>query len=172
MDLEAASDSEADWPRDQTDTLAGALRVARADLVAHLGGAWRRFDFDLWPFEGRLPSEVVASTLWFESGEPTQVLLGIVESANFEPDIAVVAFPEFVMIDWRTRYLPSREQARIDISQPGSLVRLQGAVAEVALRRRKSFFWCRTCRTCNPPEDRSEPGICFGCSVQYFGAIP
>lgn len=162
--------TEGEPSADHLGVLADAVGVSRREFLAHLGGAWTTLDLGVWAHDQFDPADAPAG-LWFRSGEPIQVLLGLVGLSLSRARLAVVAFPDPVMNDWRMDYVPRREHARIDLSQPGCLATLQHAVTAVATRRRKGFFWCTICRTCNAPEDRFEAGVCHGCAQQYLGVV-
>jgi hypothetical protein len=62
-----------------------------------------------------------------------------------------------------------REFARDDVLfQPGLLA---DTVEEIARRSRKSFRWCRTCRTLNRPEHMEDRLECMGCAADYRGVV-
>jgi hypothetical protein len=129
--------------------LALLLQVPTRELIDTIGGRWFR------PRDYRVAD---TSRIWFLSGEPMQVTIGIGphDLVVGTPTLQWAITPSLVMEE-RTAQLP-RE--------------LSPEVAEAATRaqeiRRAQFTYCRTCRAFTPPEHGGS--TCHGC-MQTIGGV-
>ena len=148
--------------RENLQELAHALGVPEDDVLRALGGGWEPFELQA----GEWPATRWAGARWFVTGEPIQVLAGVTGSA------LVLARP---VLRWEGAWpvtahaTDEREFTRDDVLfQPGLLAE---TVEEIARRSRKSFRWCRTCRTLNRPEHMHDKTECMGCAAEYRSAV-
>lgn len=143
-----------DWgragdPTADEQALADLLRVGWPEVLRALGAGWRRED----TADGGLQ--------WFVSGEPAQLAVGV-DAAGF-----VLARP---LVDDGPRqdlWPPDGHRfTREDLRWFSSEVRHHAR--EIAVRRRRSFRWCGTCRRPAAPEsyDRAEE-MCTACLERY-----
>ena len=101
---------------------------------------------------------------WYVAGEPAQVMLGV----SREPAGQVlVARPSGVWRSWMLTYEPQLPTS----IYLGDVAALQSRLAEVATSRRRSFRWCRYCRTPAAPEHRTEVDVCSGCATDVQGVV-
>jgi hypothetical protein len=137
--------------------IAEVLDLTDDDVLCALGGGWR-------PAESPLLGLHAGG--WFVTGEPMQVLLGVGGSTLTlarmvlrwdGPGTATIAATG------------EREFAREDVLyQPELLVE---TIEEMAGKSRKTFRWCRTCRTVNRPEDMQDRLECMACASEYRGVV-
>lgn len=148
--------------RENLQALAQELALPEDDVLLALGGGWDPIELDL----GEWPATRWAGARWFGTGEPIQVLAGVSGSSlvlarpvlRWDGPCGVTAHPT-----------DEREFARDDVLfQPGLLA---DTVEEIARRSRKSFRWCRTCRTLNRSEHMSDRLECMGCASEYRGVV-
>ncbi|WP_369140947.1 hypothetical protein [Modestobacter versicolor] len=140
--------------------IAEALDVSEDDVLRALGGGWR-------------PVELAADTPgrrrpligWFVSGEPMQVLLRVAGSTFTVSRLD---------LRWdgpgTTSIHPTheREFAREDVEFQPSLV--AETVEDLAVRSRRTFRWCRTCRIVKRLEHMAARLECMACAADYRGA--
>lgn len=98
---------------------------------------------------------------WYVAGEPPQVLLGVDRAG--EP--LLVARPRVTWESWRPLLRPDAPH-RLDW-----LGDVAGVLRSVSLARRRTFRWCRYCRTLAAPEHRHEPDICSSCAEVVLGVV-
>ncbi|MGY1601653.1 hypothetical protein [Geodermatophilus sp. SYSU D00815] len=128
------------WGRDDDPTadeqaLADLLGVGHHDVVRALGRGWRR--------------EAVGADdglEWFVSGEPAQLALGVADS------LFVLARPRAGWGEEPQEVYPpdGGRLGRDDVLWFPEVV--AEAAEDIASRRRRSFRWCRTCRSAHAPE--------------------
>ena len=143
-----------DWGREGDPTtdeqaLADLMGVEYADVVRVLGTGWRR--------EDRGGEEQMA---WFVSGEPEQLAVGV------EGSLFVLARPLTEWGEARRDIYPEdgRRLSRDDLLWLPEVV--TEAAEAIAVRRRRSFRWCRTCRRVHPPEEfLSGASLCHPCAA-------
>lgn len=140
--------------------IALALELPEDDVLRALGGGWR-------PVELGLPGHVDLHwppATWFVAGKPMQVLLGVAG-----PTLTVAR----IVLRWdgpgtaSVNATEEREFAREDVLYQPELV--ASTVEDMALRSRRSFRWCRTCRTVNRPEHMDSRLECMRCASDYRG---
>ena len=140
--------------------IAELLDLPDDDVLRALGGGWS-------PIELGSPGHVDLHwppATWFVSGEPMQVLLGVAG-----PTLTLAR----VVLRWdgpataSVHATEEREFAREDVLHQPDLV--AGTVDEMALRSRRSFRWCRTCRTVNRPEHMHSRLLCMSCAADHHG---
>lgn len=72
---------------------------------------------------------------------------------------------------------PGPGELRYRIDDPTPISRevpdeeIRDAVQDHLRRRRRSFGWCRYCGERVAPEQRFEPGVCYGCASTWFGVV-
>lgn len=101
---------------------------------------------------------------WYIAGDPPQVMLGVSQE---EPDEVLVARPLGNWGSWTLSFEPEAPVA-VDAHDPGQLA---ARLAQVATSRRRSFRWCRYCRTQCAPEHRTEADVCSGCASVVQGVV-
>ena len=142
--------------------IAQSLLVSDDDVLRALGGGWR--PIALGSAEHPLLSS--HSGGWFVTGEPMQVLLGVAGSTlTLARPVLSWNEPATVWVDATAE----REFAREDVLyRPELLVEI---VEEMARKSRKTFRWCRICRTVNRPEYMNGRLECMACSSEYRGVM-
>ena len=150
---------ESDDGSDGTRDVAAMLRVPVDDVVRVLGGRWR----------SARPLAPESVEQWFLTGDPAQVAVG---TDGIDPTSFLLGRPA---PRWNSHQL----QWHFDVHRrfgPEDLHRdpdgLRQAAEQVALRRRRSFRWCSTCRELTPPEwFLSDDGYCMGCAAEHHHVL-
>lgn len=124
-------------------------------LYERAGRGWSRLTSD----DTGLP---LSDRNWYVAGEPPQVMLGVAKG----PEPVVVARPRGVWTSWRLALEPEQPHRPAHVPEE-----LSGLLAEVATSRRRSFRWCRYCRSLAAPEHRTEPDVCSGCAQIVQGVV-
>jgi hypothetical protein len=141
--------------------IADMLDVSDDDVLRALGGGWRPIELG----SGEYPV-LSQHSGWFVTGEPMQVLLGVGGSTLTLARI---------VLRWdgpgtaSVNATEERQFAREDVLyQPELLVE---TLEEMASKSRKTFRWCRTCRTANRPEHMQDRLECMACASEYRGVV-
>ncbi len=148
--------------RENLQALSEAHGLPEDDVLRALGGGWEPLELPA----GEWPATRWAGARWFVTGEPIQVLAGVSGSS------LVLARP---VLRWAgpgsvtTHATDEREFARDDVLFQPDL--LADTVEEIARRSRKSFRWCRTCRTLSRPEFMHDKTECTGCAAEHRGVV-
>jgi hypothetical protein len=142
--------------------IAEVLEVPDDDVLRALGGGWR-------PIEGRLAESPLLSLHsggWWVTGEPEQMLLGVAG-----PTLTLAR----IVLRWdgpgsvSVQATDERQFAREDVLYQPEL--LAETVEKMARTSRKTFRWCRTCRTVNRPEYMDDRLECMACASEYRGVV-
>ena len=119
-----------------------------------------------WRSDVRRPDEG-SDEQWFVHGVPPQVAVGRVG-----PDCVLVRpRPSWSGVAHLVWHFEDRQPF-----DAADLLHRPEAVAEaaddLAVRRRRTFRWCRTCRELQAPEAfvRDE-GVCMGCAARHHGYV-
>lgn len=103
-----------------------------------------------------------ASTLWWGSGEPLQVLAGIDQSGT-----VVVAHPVGLGSGPCDFHWVADATVLVDRSAKEWQNTFTIEIERIVKLRRKTFCYCRICRTTTGPENRNAfPNVCDGCAPQ------
>jgi hypothetical protein len=150
------------YDEDMTPALAQEFGVAIERFVEIAGRPWT-----LFPSASRYQSDPeVDSPGWYVAGHPIQVMIG------FRGRSIVVATPKFHLDGPGALVIepgePSAEFDRVDMIWGEGLVPALRAAQE---RRRRTFFYCTTCRTSVGPENRFQDRTCTGCASRYHGIV-
>jgi hypothetical protein len=137
--------------------IAEVLGLPDDDVLRALGGGWR-------PVEDPLLG--LQSGGWFVTGEPMQVLLGVGGSTLTLARVVLRWDGPGTVTMGAT---DERELAREDVLYQPEL--LAETVEELARKSRKTFRWCRTCRTVNRPEHMNDRLECMACASEFRGAV-
>ncbi len=128
--------------------LAHDLDLSLERVYELVGRGWELADL------GEREAEDLDPPRWYVAGEPPQVMLGVAQGQT----AILVARPRVSWEHWRPTLQPEQLQ------RLASLEDLAPALARVAASRRRTFRWCRYCRTLAAPEDRYESNVCSSCA--------
>jgi hypothetical protein len=151
--------------RRSDEHLAASFGASVQDFVEVFGGGWRRLDdgfhdFDADPTGG----EESWAGPWHVSGEPPQLMLRLVDDRSYE-----LALVRGQWLGHRLVLRPHEEQfMRLEDWRTGPVAIVIEALLK---RRRRSFRYCRCCRSLTPPEFLFDKDACMGCAVTYFGVV-
>ena len=142
------------------DELAAAVGIAPDVLVGLAGGAWEQVSLGATLSD---ESTAALATLWFVSGDPIQVLIGVdVITRHVHCHVPVIEWES------QTPVLGAGECTGKGAAEDG-LDWLTGAIARAAAKRRRTFRWCSMCRTLTAPENGGDP--CHSCMQTYNGVV-
>lgn len=137
-------------PDDDTAELAQLLGLDEGQTVAALGTDWRR------------ARDLSADTFdrWFVTGDPPQVAVGS-DGFGFALARPAPTWDGVASLVWHFDEV-HRFQSEDVVFRPDALA---DALEEMARGRRRTFRWCRMCRTVHAPETflRGD-GVCMGCA--------
>ncbi|QVT81448.1 hypothetical protein ENKNEFLB_03858 [Nocardioides aquaticus] len=157
---------------DALDELAARLGWETRDLADVIGAGWRRseatpdHDFDLDPSGGLDPDDLLPLdvTPWHVAGDPAQLMARVFAHGVF------LASPEGVWAGG-THGLEHRPGPPVYVPAHELSDRGPEVVRGIVAGRRRSFRWCRYCRSPQAPETRWEPDVCHGCASSWLGVV-
>lgn len=139
----------AEDPSADEQELAELIGVRYDDVVRAVGTGWRRVRDD------------EAGVVWFVSGVPAQVAVGVGAGS-------ITVAPIAAAHDVTTAWDHGRSFSRDDVLCSPEWV--AQATDKVARARRRTFRWCPTCREARAPEDfAGYRGVCRDCGVRHHG---
>lgn len=150
---------------DLSEDLARTLGMEVLDFIELFGAGWIEnagpvwHDFDSDPSGG----EGYEVTPWMIAGEPPQLMIRVFDHGVF------IAEPEG---EWRGSHdLTYRPGMQRYLGREEFSTRAVAATAEMLRRRRRTFRYCRHCRSLTPPELRADKDLCMGCESSWFGVV-
>jgi hypothetical protein len=156
FDLGVELDPEHAGARASTSLLACRLGLADGDFVEVFGAGWQRL-----PDQDEDPDPLGD---WHVAGEPYQVAL------RPQRDGVELGMPVGQWVSAGTLHWQVGEREHVAVG-PDLAEAAQAAVGDLLRRRRRTFRYCRYCRSHTAPEQLLNPDTCYACGTTWLGAV-